>query len=260
MAESNEEQVVVEEKPVEQSAEKPVEENLPEKTPEQIAAEKVEAEKKKENHSTRRMTEFMRRAFKAEAEAEVYKNMLEKKGSPSEQPVRPTREQFNTDDEFVEAITDFKLAQVLPKIEAKLQARVNQVQSSAGWEQNVGTFQKEHADFFEVLKQADDIPVPDAITSAITTSANGPAIMYDLCKNPDELSRIANLPPMAAAREIGIIEARLTGARKQVSSAKPPIKPVNGGSSVVDVPEDKLSDREWMAKFGHKARMKQQTT
>lgn len=97
-----------------------------------------------------------------------------------------------------------------------------------------------NADMAEVIEDSDD----------------GPALAYHLGKNPDVADRIAQLPPKAAARELGKIEARLAFEREKakpekVSKAPPPPPKVEGTESSTgnvkpdDPDSDKLSDDEW---------------
>jgi hypothetical protein len=101
------------------------------------------------------------------------------------------------------------------------------------------------------------------MAEVIADSEDGPAVAYYLGKNPEAAAAIAQLPPSAAARELGKLEARLaferekartpaTPARSAVSQAPPPppkieasepdVAPVSAG----DPDSDKLSVNEWM--------------
>lgn len=96
------------------------------------------------------------------------------------------------------------------------------------------------------------------MAEVIEDSEDGPALAYHLGKHPEVADRIAQLPPKAAARELGKIEARLAyereqaeAAKKRVSNAPPPPPKVEGagdGSGTVDPSSpdsDELSDAEW---------------
>ncbi len=67
-------------------------------------------------------------------------------------------------------------------------------------------------------------------------------IAYHLAKDPQEAHRIASLPPVAAAREIGKLEAKYSGgtqpSQKSTTNAPAPTSPV--GSS--ETPTKKLED------------------
>lgn len=100
-------------------------------------------------------------------------------------------------------------------------------------------------------------PVSDAMAEVCAESEEGPAVLYYLANNPSIAASVAQLPPLAAAHELGRIEAKLISAREQaaktVSNAPPPPPKVEGtgdagtGTIKADEPDsDKLSDDEWM--------------
>lgn len=118
-------------------------------------------------------------------------------------------------------------------------------------------FKKLHPDFEEVLLSADGVPVSAAVSEALLTSEQGPAIMYLLASNPAELARISALPPLDAVRAIGRLEAQAASstasptattkspARKPAAPA--PIAPVTArGPSKVKRPEE-MSYEEYSA-------------
>jgi hypothetical protein len=99
--------------------------------------------------------------------------------------------------------------------------------------ERVKSFVETHDDFEELMQDLDGIPVPAAIHEGIVTSEHGPALMYELAKNPEEFKRICALPPIAAARALGLLEAKLASAPeakpepKKTTKAPEPIAPVS---------------------------------
>lgn len=90
--------------------------------------------------------------------------------------------------------------------------------------------------------EADGLRVSMTVQQVILESENGPALAYELAKNVAEANRIAMLPPIAAARELGKIESRIaskasegkqntTQETKRVSSAPKPIAPITSGKT-----------------------------
>jgi hypothetical protein len=123
-------------------------------------------------------------------------------------------------------------------------------------------FAKGVEDYHEVTR-SEALPITPAMSEVIAESDEGPALAYYLGKNLPIAESIARLSPLAAARELGRIEAKLLAERAaakkpQVSKAPPPPPKIEGagdGSTKVspDSPDsDKLSTSEWM-----KAREKQ---
>lgn len=106
--------------------------------------------------------------------------------------------------------------------------------------------------------------IPDDVAQAIKLAAeeseDGPALFYHLGKNREVTEKLAQLPPIVAARELGKIEARLAfekerakEAKAAVSKAPPPPPKVEAVESAVNIrPDDPESDKlpmsEWLAK------------
>ena len=100
-----------------------------------------------------------------------------------------------------------------------------------------------------------NLPVTDYMAQAIQASDIGPDVIYHLGSNPKEAHRIANLPPILQAKEIGRIEAKLAAEPpvKKTSSAPEPIRPVTAratNSGVTDTTDPRstktMSDSEWI--------------
>lgn len=125
----------------------------------------------------------------------------------------------------------------------------------AGYRTRVNEFAKTVEDFDEVAGNPRLAISPD-MAEVIQESDDGPALAYYLGKNPDVADKIAQLPPKAAARELGKIEARLAFEREKaksekVSKAPPPPPKVDGTAEVPanvkpdSAESDSLSDQEW---------------
>lgn len=143
-------------------------------------------------------------------------------------------------------------------IKAELTAEREREQSSRRGE----SFRSRETEFAKTVEDYDEVvrnprlPISPPMAEAIKDSDDGPALAYHLGKNPEIAEKIAQLPPVAAARELGKIEARLAFEREKakaekVSKAPPPPPKVEGadpgiGNVKPDDPEsDKLSDEEW---------------
>lgn len=119
-------------------------------------------------------------------------------------------------------------------------------------------FAKTVDDYFETTRDQ-RVPISEPMAEAIADSDDGPALAYHLAKNIEVAARIAQLSPLAAARELGRIEAKLATEREKakekprVSTAPPPPPKVDAVEPAVsirpDTPEsDTLSADEWFAK------------
>ena len=101
--------------------------------------------------------------------------------------------------------------------------------------------------FDAVIEQGKDLPMTAPMQDSVMNSDMGPAVMYHLCRFPEECDRIAALPPMVAIREMGKLEARIEAAQTgpvssaaSVTQAPRPIKPVGGGATASTVPLDQM--------------------
>jgi hypothetical protein len=116
----------------------------------------------------------------------------------------------------------------------------------------------------ELLEEYKDptLPVSPAMASVIRESDVAPKLVRYLVDNRKEASRIAKLGPMAAARELGKIEAKVTAPPpkvekpKTVSQAPEPIKTLTtDGKTVVDLeslPMDDFVKRRNAQQYGRK--------
>lgn len=133
--------------------------------------------------------------------------------------------------------------------------RQTKAQRDASFASRSREFAKTVDDFDEVVK-SDYLTITPDMAEVIKESDDGPALAYHLGKNPDVAAKIAQLPPIVAARELGKIEARLAIAREQasaksVSKTPPPPPKIEGTTPTTSVKpdladSDKLSDAEWM--------------
>jgi hypothetical protein len=172
---------------------------------------------------------------------------------------KPVQSDFDTYEDFSEALVDWKVSQRLEDHEVKRRASVehDQVQAArnnavAAHRVRIDAFRAENSDFDTVIEKAKDLPMTQPMQDSVINSEVGPAVMYHLSKNPEECDRIAQLHPMAAIKEMGKIEAQLevassgpTSRAEPVTRAPRPIKPVGGGATASTVALDKLPYQEY---------------
>jgi hypothetical protein len=87
------------------------------------------------------------------------------------------------------------------------------------------------------------------MAQVIKESELGTALAYHLAENPDKSAAIAQLPPLAQARELGRIEARIQAEKANpkppVSQAPPPVNKVEAADAKVDKSPSEMSDTEF---------------
>lgn len=208
---------------------------------------------------------FQRRIQRLEREVEVWRSEALKGQKTTEEakPVEKAPEEskkpevgdFDTYEEYVEALTDWKTERAIEKREKKATEKAEaekktqqQKTVQEKWNEQVARGRKAHADFDDVARN-DDLKITPAMAEVIIESEVGEEIAYYLGQHEEEAARIADLSPLAAARELGKIEARLAkqetkaeGEEKEappISKAPAPITPV---SKFAPVGDNKLRD------------------
>jgi hypothetical protein len=110
-------------------------------------------------------------------------------------------------------------------------------------------------DDFDQVAYNPNLPVTEYMAQAIQASDIGPDVIYWLGSNPKEAGRIAQLPPILQAKEIGKLEANLASNPpvKKTSTAPAPIVPVTArtsGAPAFDTTDPRsiknMSTSEWI--------------
>jgi len=171
--------------------------------------------------------------------------------APKPVPVEQVKpEQFTTTEEYVDALTTSKAAQI-----------VQQQQFAKQQQELLGNYHDKEEDArskyedFEQVAYNPKLPITDVMAQTIQASDNGPDIAYYLGTNPKEADRIARLQPFLQTKEIGKLEAKIASEpiTKQTSKAPAPISPVtprNGGSTNFDTTDPRsikaMSTSQWI--------------
>lgn len=175
------------------------------------------------------------RAAEAKAEQLARENEeLKKGGGKTEQPKKepakaeeksskkPEAGDFKSYEEYVEALTDWKVeqkdAERAKKETERKQAEENKARKSA-WDKKIEAARDKHDDYDDVMEESGSTPISRAMHNAIAESEIGPELGYYLAKNPDEAARIAKLNPYQTAKEMGKIEDQLTEASTDKAAA-----------------------------------------
>lgn len=121
------------------------------------------------------------------------------------------------------------------KVEREQTAKEAEAVRAEIWQAKVAEAKEALPDFEKFAYSA---PISDEVAAIVADSEKGPEIAYFLGKNPDEAKRISRLSPIAAARELGRLEAELTPKPKKISNAPPPVETVGSARSGSDNPEN----------------------
>jgi DNA repair ATPase RecN len=233
-------------------------------------AEETEAEKEAKGVQ-KRINELTRARREAERERDALKAELEAAKKPVEKVSdgKPKMEDFETLDEYNEAMIDFKTAEALEKQKVQQVKQTEKQIEQAEHAAKVARLKEASAkypDFKETVidKTGDELPISENMAKIILDideeTVTPADVLYYLAQNPEESRKIYSMSSSAAARAIGKIEAKLeTAAKKESASAAPeakpakketkapePIKPLSGVSGDSTDPS-KMSDDQWLA-------------
>lgn len=249
---------------IEPITEQPVSEQVPSETAEldteNQTSEEIPQAPVEKTFTQKELDEIIqKRLAKAEAKAErrasqAYREALEAV-TRSQQPApakqvsnEPSREQFSSDAEWIDA-----------KVEYKLQQRENAAKAEAAQASNRSMATKTESLYAQAEKLGgfdrdsfDELPLTPTIAAALIESDVAPQLMVFMNANPDEVERISKLSDARQAVELGKLELKLQTTPK-TSKASTPITPVSGsrgGSSLNLESADFAAYKEARAKQG----------
>lgn len=224
----------------------------PQDAPNEVPEDKPEGDEKPKAKKgvQERITELAHKRREAEAEAEAAKQYAKElearlsalenaRNTPIEASDKPQRSQFVNEDDYLEALTDWKAEQAVAnrerqQREAQLKAEAEAIDNA--FITRVKKAAEEIEDFEEVVGSA-NVNIPDFLVMAIKESESGPLLTYYLAKHQDEARRIAAMRPIQAIKALDRIERELVSdepaSEPEVSKPKPkrapePITPVKG--------------------------------
>jgi hypothetical protein len=224
-----------------------IEEEISEESEEEEASEDVEekdeTKPKKKGGFQKKLERKDKQISSLEQEREYWrKEALRTKEAVKEEVIevkpdlskKPKAETFATHDDYVEALTDWKLDQKLlanerkqneDKVKSETKSKIDKHQA------RVAEFKVTQNDWDDVIEEVANAPLSITVQEAIINSDHGPEMMYELAKEPKELRRICALSPIQAAMALGKIEARFSKStesseKKILTKAPAPIKTV----------------------------------
>jgi hypothetical protein len=254
--------------PVPAPAEKPIPEEEPDTEEDGDEEEPQEQPKRPRGGYLRKIEHLERQNGYAARQIEELQAQLQGRRQapeperPAGPPQAPNPDTFPSYDDYVKAqneyvdrLTDWKLEQREAQMVERArqwQAQERERQAMQTWTERIGEFRSKAKDFDEVLAQTDHLQIPPEVAKILIESDNGPQLAYELARQPKELERIVKLQnPLAAARELGRFEAKLSGQAEMpkraaaVSKAPEPIEPVGQGAVTSTKPPEEMSYQEY---------------
>jgi len=231
--------------------------------------EKVEQEAKPDDSSPSkkdskdgvqgRIDELTKLRRETERDRDYWKDQAQSK-RPEQPEQRPAMEAGKTlaDFEYDEAkYTQYVMDQATEAATRTVQEQVHKQsegRKQADFQSKEAEFVKSSDDYMSVTRNP-QLKISNDMVSVIQESDVGPQVLYYLGKNESESAAISRMPPLAMAREIGRLEAKVSATAKKASVSKAPaptpkIKAVepslNAKASSPD--SDKLSGKDWLKK------------
>lgn len=155
--------------------------------------------------------------------------------------VRPSPDKFDDHDAYLEALADWKAEQKIGQLMAQREQEEQQRRQRESAESRNTTVARrieagrnEFDDFDDVVTRNPDLRITEGMVEIIAESEIGHKLAYHLGRHPQEAARIAALPDRAQARELGMLEAKLsTPTPRKTTAAPEPIRPVGNNEPVV---------------------------
>jgi hypothetical protein len=219
----------------------------PKKPPMSRAQERITGLIEKQKTESDRADAERARADALEAEIRALK-AAQTQATEIEDKPRPQRAAFPSDEEFEDAIGEWRAEKILAKREKEQRAAKEQAAERdlvETWQQRVTRAIDEIPDYADTIRKSEVI-LPGHIHRAILESEAGPALAYFFAKHPVEAKRYSDMSPTAALRGIGKLEDKLTAeedeitlpakktAHVEVSKAPPPINPIRDAGGIAE--------------------------
>jgi len=203
-------------------------------------SEKSFSQKDVDDIVRRRVAKEQRRIEK-NVRLEVENQMLRDQLKPTaEVEKEPQRNQFKNDEDYFNAILDYRVEQklnekmnVLDERQEVKQTELTTKQAQEKWsevESNARDKFPQYDELVEPVYENQKFMTKPGVGEALQDSKHAPEILMHLGANPKELERIANLDPIPAARAIWELEAKVSTPIKKPDAPKP-ISPLSGGKS-----------------------------
>lgn len=201
--------------------------------------------------AARRETERQNARLLALLEQQTRAQQIPEQQPPPSVPTgKPQLEQFQTYEDYTEALSDWKVRNVLEQREAqqRMQAEAQRAQQvEAEFARRV---QEAAAKTPEVVDAMNDptLPISPAMADVIRSVNNGPDVVLHLSRNRDEAARLANLPPHVAAFELGRLAAGIQPAQpRRITPPPAPINTLGGGTVAAEADPSRMTDAQFAA-------------
>lgn len=216
-------------------------------------------EPRKKRGLERRFSELTSQLREAKAALRAYESERERlyqtqpRAAPQDAEAEPSRDQFDDYEDYLVARARYAARQSVleerQRMEAERQQRLEVEAQQAINERWDVSHDKaierydDYLDMYEVIGTS----INKDLAAAIKSADDPAEVVYHLGKNPKEFAKLRDKSGMAAVKEVGRIEERITASRQKRSAAPKPPSPVRGNAKATHDPLDvKLGTDQWM--------------
>lgn len=156
-------------------------------------------------------------------ELEARLKRLEANPDPIETAPRPKRDAFGTQEEYEDAVADWRADQKIAERErkaAEARALAEKQAIDAAWNRRMQAAMKEFDDYKDVVGGS-KISLPEHLYVALQESEYGPHLAYYFAKHPEEAERFTAMRPTTALRQLGRLEDALFSEQPEEPEAQP---------------------------------------
>lgn len=228
--------------------------------PKKPSEEETSSKQDGKNRLQRRFSELTHTIYEERARREALERELSElrgKAAPPQAPSGgdkpPKLEDYADYEQYADARARYVASQEIRRSQVEFAQRAQQeratqvaVEIRGKWDAGEAEARGKFEDYDEVMA-GQEVKFSEATSIALLDSEIGPQLAYHLKTHPEEARNLAGLTPVAAARAIGKLEARLsaTPAAKPKTAAPPPPRPL-GGAAPAEGLSDKLDVGEWI--------------
>ena len=214
-------------------------ENTEESATSEPTEDTSEEKPKKKGGFQKRINQLTRTVRELERQLETVAKSTSQPAKTEE--AEPKLEDFDDYGKYARAVAKWEIKQAKSEMASSSQEEINRVlrmRQEDDFRGRLEAYSEKNEDFEEAVQEVAPL-IRGAALEALMDSRHAPEIIHHLAKNPEDAERLSTLSPLAAAREIGKIEARLENKpSRKTTSAPPPAKTVTGNTNVSKKLED----------------------
>lgn len=223
----------------------------PEKMLPQSEVNKIVAKEKAKE--SKRMERVLRESIRAEVERDHLRKQLEERDKPAQPQGKPQSKDFASPEEYVEALTDWRLEHKLSERSKQSEAQRTEHEEREAARQQYeyiqGRFEEAEEKFpglYDRLR-ADELPMTPRMTEFVIEDEHGFTVGDYLANHVDEAKKIARLSPYKQLVELRNIASKLTAPPKPTKTPAPIVP--NSGSAQIPKGYEGLSTSEHVDKW-----------